>query len=68
MHTPSQDGSAELADVVVAACRHLGGRGIADMRVVCPDNGLRMFAIERHHSLQRLEHVRVAQVPGGTRP
>ena len=56
--------AAELADVQLIACdAHIGMAGITDMSVVRPDDrlGIRAFGVEQ--VLERLEHVRVAQVP-----
>ena len=56
----------ELADVQLAVRAHLGVAGVADVRVVRPDDDLRRRPARLevpHELLERLAHVRVAQVP-----
>src|SRR5712671_4851277 len=55
--------TAELADVELALPAHRGRRGVADMRVVRPDDGLRLRTARTHQYLQRIEHMAVAQIP-----
>ena len=42
---------------------HLGELGIADMRVMRPDHGLRAGPAMLKQPLQRVEHMLVAQIP-----
>ena len=53
--------AAELTDIVFTAGSHLGGCGVANMRVVRPNHGLAVRAMKRQQILQRFEHVTVAQ-------
>ena len=56
--------SYQLADVKLATRVHLGGPGIAQMRIVRPDNDFALAAIKVAKQLiQRFEHVLVAQIP-----
>ena len=56
---------AEMADVQLAPDAHLGRRRIAEVRVVLPEDGLGIRAVEAQQRLERLEHVLVAEIPGG---
>ena len=56
----------QLADIQLAALTHRCCPGVAQMRIMRPDDDLGMptFAAEvSHQRLQRLDHVAVAQVP-----
>src|SRR5689334_17571398 len=57
--------AAKLADVqLLAQVAHLGETRVSNMGVVCPHDGLGTCAARLNQMLQRLEHMRVAQVPG----
>ena len=49
---------------------HLGGAGIAEVGIVCPDNGFRLAAsIQMSDKIfKRLYHVLVSQIPRGRAP
>src|SRR3954447_17548600 len=59
----AEGGAAELADVELALPAHLGGGGIADMAVMCPDHRLGIWPAALQQGAERVEHVPVAQVP-----
>jgi hypothetical protein len=57
----------QLADVPFALVAHLGGAGVAQVRVVRPDRHAHLAAVRGQvlfQRLQRLHHVAVPQVPG----
>lgn len=57
--------SAELADVqLFADDAHFGVTGVAYMGIMRPDNCLGLRSTRLEEMFERLEHVRVAQVPG----
>src|SRR5438105_2719085 len=62
---PAEVLAAELPEVQLAARRHLGVAGIAEMRVVRPEYPLRLRAARAQELGERLEHMLVAQVPRG---
>ena len=54
----------QLADVqFVAMHAHVGEGGVADVAVVRPDDRLRIRTFGREDHVQRVEHVRIAQIP-----
>ncbi len=56
----------QLTDVQLAATRHRCLAGVADVRVVCPDDhpaGALVTVEVDHQLIQRVGHVAVAQVP-----
>ena len=53
----------ELTDVHHSRARHVGEASVADVGIVFPDDGLRVPAVVCHESLERLDHVMVANVP-----
>ena len=54
----------QLAYIMLSADRtHIGGAGIADMAVVGPYNGLRIFSPIFEQMPERVRHVAIAQVP-----
>src|SRR5256885_9220233 len=60
--------SAQLAQVEFSAhMTHLGEGGVADVRVVRPYHRLRIGTAMGEEGLERIEHVLIAQVPGGGR-
>lgn len=59
---------AELPDIQLAArSPHFGVAGIADLRVVRPDQDLRLGPARDKDPLQRVKHVPVAPIPGFVR-
>jgi hypothetical protein len=66
-HVVAERLAAQMADVVLATRGHLGRRGIADVRVMLPDDKLGISATVGEDRSQRIEHVLVAQVPGQRR-
>src|SRR5262245_690866 len=65
-HTLAQVSFAhELADVDHAGQAHVREARITDVRIVRPYNGSAPWAMVQHESLESLDHVLVAQVPGG---
>ena len=57
----------ELSDVDLASPRHLGEPGVADVRVVLPDDDAARRAVTiqvGHEVVERVGHVPVAEVPG----
>ena len=56
--------AAELSDIeLAAALAHFGGARIADMAVVRPGDCFRILALRVEQQFERVEHMRVAQVP-----
>ena len=55
--------TGELADVDHAVRRHVGIAGVADVRVMRPDDRLGALAVEAHDPLERLHHMMIADVP-----
>ena len=55
----------ELADVEHAGAGHVGESRVADVCVVLPHDRLRVRTMVLHEPLERLDHVRVANVPRG---
>src|SRR5262245_13424495 len=53
----------QLSDVDHPRRQHVGIPGVADVRVVLPDDRLRQWTVLPHEAVQRLEHVAVAYVP-----
>ena len=50
-------------DIDHALCRHVCRAGIANVRVVLPNDRFCVGAVELHQSIQALDHVAVAHVP-----
>src|SRR5207248_164865 len=53
----------EFADVHHAVVCHIGEPGVADVRVVCPDDRLGPRTVMAHEAFQCLGHVPIADVP-----
>src|SRR5205807_1920073 len=53
----------ELADIHLTLVGHVGETGIADVRVVFPDNRLCTGPMMSHQALERFGHVPVANIP-----
>src|SRR5713226_7559093 len=53
----------ELPHVHHAGPRHVGGAGVADVRVVLPDYGAGLGSMEAHETVQGVDHVPVSHVP-----
>ena len=58
-------GPAEMTDIVLTTSRHLGRPGVPDVRIVLPDDHPALGTVEGQERLEGVEHVLVAQVPGG---